>query len=112
MQPCFFWIGEHSEIYVAESIEQLAASDDCGTGIGRYTDDFNGIGVREVLLFGDDDEPLEWGEFDPITTRMTVRNCDENERHLETLTGNLHDIYAWVDGGRHGLPVMLLTGYN
>lgn len=104
----FFWIGEESEIFAAESIHQLAADEGhCGTGIGRFAYMPN----VSVVLFDDGDEPLEWGELDGVETRMTVRNCDDDERRLETLTGNLYDIYAWGDGGRYNLPVLLTTQY-
>ena len=38
-----------------------------------------------------------------------MRNRDEDERGLESLTGNLHHLYARTDGGRLGLPVMFTT---
>ncbi|MFM0256055.1 hypothetical protein [Paraburkholderia sediminicola] len=102
--PRFFWIGEESEIFVAASWEQLLADQgQCGSGIESVVDG---------LALADDGEPMEWGELDPIETRMTMRNCDENERRLETLTGNLYDLYAWTDGGRFNLPVMFSTQYG
>ncbi|OUL79903.1 hypothetical protein [Paraburkholderia hospita] len=105
----FFWIGEDTEIFVAESITQLIEGDNhrCGTGVERHEIDGDGT----VRLYGDDGDELEWGELDGVATRMTFRNCDDNERRLETLTGNLFDLYAWTDGGRFGLPVMFSTAY-
>ncbi|WP_438391130.1 hypothetical protein [Caballeronia sp. DA-9] len=102
-KPRFFWIGEESEMFVAESFEQLIEeSSCCGTGIEKIVD---GIPVNY------EGEPVEWGEFTG-SERMTIRNCDENERPLERMTGSLHDIYAWTDGGRYAMPVMFMTAYN
>lgn len=105
----FFWISEESEIFAAESIKQLVEGENlrCGTGVERYEVDGDGT----VRLYGYDDEELEWGELDGASTRMTFRNCDDNERPLGTLRGNLFDLYAWTDGGRFGLPVMFSTQY-
>jgi hypothetical protein len=105
----FFWIGEESEIFAAESILQLALDDgQCGTGIGEFVVDAE----RGILLFDEDGDSLDWGEHDGTEKRLTVQDCDDEDNPRGTLTGSLHDIYAWSDGGRFGLPVMLLTQYN
>lgn len=100
--PKFFWIGEESEIFVAESFEQLLADKgNCGSGIEVI------VGGTPCDYFG---ASMEWGELDG-SERLTVRDTDENERYCGTFTGNLHDIYARFDGGRHEMPVMLLSQY-
>jgi len=104
----FFWIGEESEVFAATSIRQLARDDGhAGTGIARWEDHPD----RGVLLFDGQDERIDWGELDAITTRMTLRNRGDDDRPLESLTGNLYDLYAWTDGGRFNLPVMFCTQY-
>jgi hypothetical protein len=42
---------------------------------------------------------------------MWMRNCDEDERPLGMIRGNLYDIYAWTDGGRYNMPVLFSTQY-
>lgn len=99
----FFWIGEPSEVFAAESWEQiLADAGYSGTGIENIVD---GAPIDD---FGD---PIEWGEIDG-NDRVTVRDCDEDERPLGTLRGSMHDHFAWQGGGRYGLPVMMFTQYN
>ena len=99
----FFWIGEPSEIFAAESWEQiLADAGESGTGLEKFVD---GVPVDD---WGD---PIDWGEIDG-SDRLTVRDCDEDERRLGTLTGSMHDHYAWQGGERYGLPVMMFTQYN
>lgn len=106
--PRFFWIGEESEIFVAQSIRQLARDNGhSGTGVGRWEDHPD----RGVLLFDEENDPLEWGELDPIGTRMWMWNCDENERPLGMIRGNLFDLHAWTDGGRYNMPVLFSTQY-
>lgn len=93
---------------MAESIHHLAADEGhCGSGIDRfaYKPDMS------LVLFDDGDEEMEWGELDPIETRMWMRNCDEDERPLGMIRGNLYDIYAWTDGGRYNMPVLFSTQY-
>lgn len=107
----FFWIGEESELFVAESIDQLVADrGSCGTGI-HSSECVLEAGEAKWTLFDYHGTEIEWGEFDG-SLRTTIRECDENERPLGTLTGSLLDIYAHVDGGRRTLPVMLMTQYN
>lgn len=105
--PKFFWLGETSEIFVAESIFQLI--DDrghCGTGIERCS-----LSPTDwPRIFDSGDEEMEWGEFDG-SERMTIRDSDENDRYCGSFTGNLHDIYARFNGGRFEMPVMLLSQY-
>ena len=111
-KPRFFWIGEYSEVFVAESLDQLLADEgSCGSGIARYTDDFDYTGIRVLKIFDDNGDELEWGEYSGLE-RDTIRNCDDDERRLETLTGSLFDLYAWTDGGRYQMPVMFMTGYS
>jgi hypothetical protein len=99
----FFWIGEESEIFVAASWEKILNDQGhCGTGIESVVD---GVALAE------DGEPMEWGELDPIETRMWMWNCDEDERPLGMIRGNLYDIYAWTDGGRYNMPVLFSTQY-
>lgn len=100
--PRFFWIGETSEVFVAESFEQLVADEgQCGSGLERFD---KGVPVDE---FGD---PIEWGEING-NCRLTIRDCDENGRPRGTLAGSMHDMYAWLDGGRYNMPVMFFTQY-
>ena len=104
----FFWVGEESEIFVAASIRQLASDNGrAGTGIDRWEDHAD----RGVLLFDEEGEMIEWGELDAIATRMTLRKRGDDDRPLETLRGNLYDLYAWTDG-RFNLPVMFCTQYG
>ncbi|WLE60267.1 hypothetical protein GIY62_06290 [Burkholderia plantarii] len=99
----FFWIGERSEIFAAVSFQQLLDdAGQCGSGI-----EFVDAGTP----FDRDGEPIEYGELDGNTHRLTVMERDSADRPLGYLTGSLHDIYARVDGGRFKLPSMLLTWY-
>ncbi|CAG9195713.1 conserved hypothetical protein [Paraburkholderia tropica] len=102
--PRFFWIGETSEIFVAESWQQILADQgQCGTGIESVVDG---------AALDDDGEEIEWGELDPNTMRMWMWDCDENERPRGLINGNLYDLYALTDGGRFNMPVLFCTQYS
>lgn len=105
----FFWIGEPSEVFAAMSIEQLASADDCGTGIERYTDDFDHTGIRVMKLFDDSGEEMDWGEF-PANHPVAFNVIDDDERKTgEVFEGMLMQVYdRWTP---HSLPEMLMTRY-
>jgi hypothetical protein len=96
--PRFFWIAEETEVFVAESLDQLINDVGwCGTGIARACGD---------KLFDEQGEEMEWGELSPFE-RRTVRSNEAGG----TFTGDLLDIY--FHGGRHfNLPVMLFSQYD
>jgi hypothetical protein len=95
--PRFFWIGEETEVFVAESLDHLINGGWCGTGIARACDD---------KLFDDHGYEMEWGELSPFE-RRTVRSNEAGG----TFTGDLLDIYFHY-GQRFNLPVMLFSQYD
>ncbi|MGX6999855.1 hypothetical protein [Caballeronia sp. KNU42] len=107
--PRFFWIGETSEVFAATSIEQLTAATECGTGIERFTDDFDYTGVRVMKLFDESGDEMDWGEF-PADHAVSFNVIDEDERKTgEVFEGTLAAVFArWPS---KSLPEMLMTGY-
>lgn len=105
----FFWIGETSEVFAATSIEQLASSTECGTGIERFTDDFDYTGIRVMKLFDESGDEMDWGEF-AADHPVTFNVIDEDERKTgEVFEGTLMQVYdRWTP---HSLPEMVMTGY-
>lgn len=94
----FFWIGEESEIFAAESWEQILSSgDSCGSGV-------RADGTSEL-----DDEPAEYGELAP-TTRVQFAVVDEHERRTdEIFEGTLAQVIErWPP---KSLPEMVMTQY-
>ena len=66
--PRFFWIGEETEVFAAESLQQLV--DDagrCGSGVGL---------MRGEDLFDESGEPMQWGEVDAFE-RTTIREGED-----------------------------------
>ena len=104
-----FWLSEPSEVFAAISIEQLASSTESGTGISRFTDDFDGNGVRCMKLFDDNNEEMEWGEF-PADHRVRFSVVNEDERSTgELFEGTLAEMYErWP---AKSLPEMMMTQY-
>jgi hypothetical protein len=103
--PRFFWIGETTEIFVAESFEQLVADKGhCGSGLERFS-------LTDGAPIDDWGDPIEWGEFGG-GKRLTIRDTDENDRPCGTFRGSLHDIYVRLNGERFGLPSQLLSSYS
>lgn len=105
----FFWIGEESEVFVAASLDQLLAATECGTGIERFTDDFDHTGIRVLKLFDDSGDEMEWGEL-VGTTRVKFNVIDDDERQTGGLfEGTLDEMHArWP---ANSLPEMLMTQY-
>ncbi|PRZ51180.1 hypothetical protein BX589_12021 [Paraburkholderia fungorum] len=97
----FFWIGEESEVFAAESWEQILADDGhSGTGIEKVVD---GIAIDDM---GD---PIEWGEV-PADRPVRFNVVDENERLTgEVFEGTLGQLAErWPP---NSLPEMLMTQY-
>ncbi|WP_323118118.1 hypothetical protein [Burkholderia alba] len=107
----FFWLGDESEIFVAESIYDLAteAGRQAGSNIASLLADRK-TGARLPLLFDADDRLILWGEI-PGTMRQTIVETDDDDYPIGTFTGSLFDIYECDNGGRYGLPWMLMTQY-
>jgi hypothetical protein len=98
----FFWIGEQSEVFAAESWEQIIADEgNSGTGIGKVVD---GMPLDD---FGD---PIEWGEL-PADQKVRFNVVDDDERPTgELFEGTLAEMHdRWPS---KAFPEMLMTGYN
>jgi hypothetical protein len=96
--PRFFWIGEESEVFVADSWEQLLADDGkCGSGI-------RADGTSEI-----DAEAAEHGELSPDTV-VQFAVVDQDERRTgEIFEGTLAQVAErWPP---NSLPQMLMTQY-
>lgn len=94
----FFWIGEESEIFVAESWDQiLADGGSCGSGV-------RGDGISEL-----DNALAEYGELAPAT-RVQFTVVDEHERRTgEIFEGTLAQVIErWPP---KSLPEMVMTQY-
>ncbi|ARK80982.1 hypothetical protein BOC40_11665 [Burkholderia pseudomallei] len=94
----FFWIGEESEIFAAESWEQiLADSGRCGSGV-------RADGTSEL-----DGQPAEYGEL-PADTKVQFAVVDDNERRTgEIFEGTLAQVIErWP---ANSLPEMVMTQY-
>ncbi len=108
----FFWVGEQSEIFAAHHIQDLATHDGraAGSGIQRCEQRTLDDGFVLLSLFDEHGNRILWGEL-PGTTRELIRETDDDDRVTGTFTGSLFDIYEWDNGGRYGLPWMLMTQY-
>jgi hypothetical protein len=99
--PRFFWIGEESEVFVADSWEQILADDgNSGTGIEKVVDG---------VAYDDLGEPIEYGEL-PANRPVKFRVMDEDER----LTGEIFEGTLAQMAERwpaNSLPEMLMTQY-
>lgn len=97
----FFWIGEESEIFAAESWEQILADDGkSGTGIER---------VIDGIAYDDLGERIEYGEV-PADRPVRFLIADEDESSTgEVFEGTLAKFHErWP---AKELPEMLLTQY-
>jgi hypothetical protein len=98
----FFWIGEESEVFAAESWEQILADEGkSGTGIGKVV---AGVPLDEF------DDPIEWGEL-PADQKVRFNVADDDERPTgELFEGTLAEMHdRWPS---KAFPEMLMTGYN
>jgi hypothetical protein len=85
----FFWIGEESEKFAAESIEQIQRNFD---KLGDYTEDFAEDG---------------FGEIEP-TRHIRLRKSEDS---AEVFEGTIADLAAQLIAEGETLPFMISTVY-